>query len=214
LYVTLGLTTLAALTLVGRSAPGVTFAIVAAVASYVGSACWLYEANRVGMLMLWIVVACALAAALLSMPAMSGNEVATMLRPVAVVTSGLVLGVITAAMLLGHWYLNAPGMQLAPLRWLLSVAGMAVAAQAVVSGVGLLAELPEQSEISLAWLLFILLRWSFGLVGVAVLLWMAHETLKIPNTQSATGILYVAVIGAFVGELTAALLSVESVYPL
>ena len=42
------------------------------------------------------------------------------------------------------------------------------------------------------------------LFGVLALLWMAWQTLKIPNTQSATGILYVAVIGVFVGELTAA----------
>jgi hypothetical protein len=63
-------------------------------------------------------------------------------------------------------------------------------------------------------LLFLLLRWSFGLVAVAALTWMAWKTLKIPNTQSATGILYVAVIGAFVGELTSLLLSAESAFPL
>ena len=42
------------------------------------------------------------------------------------------------------------------------------------------------------------------------LLWMAWRTLEIPNTQSATGILYVAVIGVFIGELTGLLLSAES----
>ena len=36
---------------------------------------------------------------------------------------------------------------------------------------------------------------------------MSWQTLKIPNTQSATGILYVAVITTFLGELTAQLLS-------
>jgi hypothetical protein len=46
------------------------------------------------------------------------------------------------------------------------------------------------------------------------LAWMAWQTLKIPNTQSATGILYVAVIGTFVGETTALLLSAESLFPL
>jgi hypothetical protein len=43
---------------------------------------------------------------------------------------------------------------------------------------------------------------------------MAWRTLEVPNTQSATGILYVAVIGVFVGELAAALLSAESAFPL
>ncbi len=42
---------------------------------------------------------------------------------------------------------------------------------------------------------------------------MSWQTLKIPNTQSATGILYVAVIVTFLGELVAHLLSQELPYP-
>ena len=38
---------------------------------------------------------------------------------------------------------------------------------------------------------------------------MTWQTLKIPNTQSATGILYVAVILTFLGELVSHLLSQE-----
>ena len=52
------------------------------------------------------------------------------------------------------------------------------------------------------------------LIGVLALAWMAWRTLEIPNTQSATGILYVAVIGTFVGETMSLLLSAESVYPI
>ena len=63
---------------------------------------------------------------------------------------------------------------------------------------------------STSWWLFVALRWSFGLAGVLVLLWMTWQTRKITNTQSATGILYVAVIGVFVGELAAELLSAQS----
>jgi hypothetical protein len=37
--------------------------------------------------------------------------------------------------------------------------------------------------------------------------------LKIPNTQSATGILYAAVVLAMIGELTSQLLSAETMYP-
>ena len=46
------------------------------------------------------------------------------------------------------------------------------------------------------------------------MIWMAWRTLDIPNTQSATGILYVAVLGVFIGELTGLLLSADSAYPL
>jgi hypothetical protein len=39
---------------------------------------------------------------------------------------------------------------------------------------------------------------------------MTYKTLKIPNTQSATGILYVGVIGTFLGELTSLLLNLPA----
>ena len=119
-----------------------------------------------------------------------------------------------AAMLLGHWYLNSPGMELAPLRRLLLLMAVAVAMQSLISALGLIGEVRIGGGTGVGWLLFVLLRWSFGLLGVLGLTAMAWQTLKIPNTQSATGILYVAVIGTFVGELMALLLSAESVCPL
>jgi hypothetical protein len=214
LYVTLGLATLATLVLVQLSEPAAWFAGAAALASFFGAAFWLYEARWAGWISLLLVAACSMAAALQSASASPGSDVPTALRTIAVLTSGLLLGVTTGAMLLGHWYLNAPGMELGPLRRLLSVAMLSAGIQALVSGAGLIGELSLRSQLSPTWLPFVLLRWSFGLCGVVVLLWMARQTLKIPNTQSATGILYVAVIGVFVGELTAALLSAESTFPL
>lgn len=207
LYVTLGLATLAALVSMAQSPLVAALAAVAAVLSYIGSVCWLYEANRAGTVVLWLVAACSLVAACI-------GERPDMLRIVAVVTSGLVLGLTLAAMLLGHWYLNSPGMELEPLRRLLRWMAWAVVAQIVVCSVGLARQIGYGGDVSASWLLFVLLRWSFGLVGVLAMVWMAWQTLKIPNTQSATGILYVAVIGVFVGELTGLLLSAESVYPL
>jgi hypothetical protein len=207
LYVTLGLSTLAVLVSMKLSPLVASLAAAAAVLSYFGSVCWLYEAKRAGNVMLWLVAACALAAACL-------GEGPGLLRLASVVTSGLVLGLTMAAMLLGHWYLNSPGMELEPLRRLLLLMAVAVAAQIVVSSIGLVGDMWTADEVSIRWLLFVLLRWSFGLVGVLALVWMAWQTLKIPNTQSATGILYVAVIGVFVGELTGLLLSAESAFPL
>jgi len=131
-----------------------------------------------------------------------------------VTSSGLVLGFTFGAMLLGHWYLNSPGMEIAPLRRLLVLVAAAVVLQMIVSGYGLAYLLLSGQQPPVAWWLFVVLRWSFGLLGVLGLIWMAWETLKIPNTQSATGILYVAVIGVFVGELTGLLLSAQSASPL
>jgi hypothetical protein len=228
LYVTLGLTTLAALVADRFSTTAAILAGTAAALSYVGSVCWLYEAKRAGVTLLWLVAGCSLAAALVGELRISPQSIPMdstlanpgyaegpqVLRTVSVVTSGFLLGVTMAAMLLGHWYLNSPGMELAPLRKLLQLMAVAVVAQMLLSGIGLISELRLTGEPNVSWLMFVLLRWSFGLIGVAGLIVMAWQTLKIPNTQSATGILYVAVIGVFVGELTALLLSAESAYPL
>jgi hypothetical protein len=247
LYVTLGLATLAA-TVSYAAAPGVFwYAVGAAVASYVGSVCWLYEKKEFGRVALLLVVLAALEGAMevpdvldrqdggavldRYLPEVRGDiseeDVARDLSRctrmgsysgglsvISNVSSGLLLGMTMAAMLLGHWYLNSPGMELGPLRRLLLAMGAAVALQAIVSAIGLACELNYAAGLSTHLMLFILLRWSFGLVGVGALTWMAWRTLKIPNTQSATGILYVAVIGVFVGELTSQLLSAESQFPL
>jgi len=214
LYVTLGLTTLAAMVLSKIAPIEMWIAIAAAVISYIGSAAWLYEAKRFGKLTLWLVAACSITAAVLGPSTVSTTGYTHWWSALSVVTSGLVLGLVFASMLLGHWYLNAPGMELAPLRWLLAASAIAVVTQSVVVGAGLAAEISLRPSVTASWLLFVLLRWSFGLCGVLALLWMTRRTLEIPNTQSATGILYVAVLGVFIGELTGLLLSAESVYPL
>jgi hypothetical protein len=208
LYVTLGLATLAALVLMRINTSAAALAGAAAVLSFVGAASWLYEAKRLGIGLIVAVAVCGLLAAALGASTMDAYHA------LALVTSGLVLGITFAAMLLGHWYLNAPGMELEPLRRLLVAAGVAIVAQMVVVGIGLAAAMSYEKHASVGWLLFVALRWSFGLFFVLGLLWMAWQTLKIPNTQSATGILYVAVIGVFIGELTGLLLSAESAYTL
>jgi hypothetical protein len=92
LYVTLGLTTLAAMVLAKLSPIGMWIAGAAVLLSYVGSAAWLYEANRFGKTALWLVAACSLAAAVLS-PSVSGPTTpAQWWSPLTIATSGLVLG--------------------------------------------------------------------------------------------------------------------------
>jgi hypothetical protein len=117
-------------------------------------------------------------------------------------------------MLLGHWYLNAPGMQLAPLRRLIALSMLAVAIHGGLAMVGVVGEISAAESTSVTWILFLVLRWAFGLVGLTLLLWMAWQTLRIPNTQSATGILYVAVTAAFAGELMGLLLSGQARFSL
>jgi hypothetical protein len=213
LYVILGLTAAAALLFRTLHADAVWIAAAATALSYVAAVCWLYEKSTAGKAMLLLIAITALYAAE-SSAVIAGSEAAHQaLRALCILTSGLTLGVVTAAMLLGHWYLNAPGMKIAPLKSLLLAAAIVVAVHAVLCGYGAVQEHALRA-VNTQWWLFLALRWLFGLLGPLALFWMAWRTLNIPNTQSATGILYVAVIGVFVGETMSLLLSAESLYPL
>jgi hypothetical protein len=137
-------------------------------------------------------------AAAVAMPADDPGAMATAL------VSGLVTGLTVHAMLLGHWYLNAPGMRVDALRRMIDLALAAWLAQLAIAACGLLPWRPPADATAAA---LFALRWLAGLVGLPVLLVMARKTLDIPNTQSATGILYVACLAAILGELTAQLLA-------
>ena len=220
LYVLLGLNVLAALV---AGADPARFSlwqpVTAAVISYAGAVAWLYEKPKAGMACLAGVAAASLIGALQSMEQLqdTGTEasnISAALWTLDVLTSGLLLGFTIGTMFLGHWYLNSPTMRLSPLHRLVLVLFGAVLLRAIVVGTGLALELspwgvPGTSQIS-----FLVLRWLSGIVGVFGLTWMARETLKIPNTQAATGILYAAVIAVFLGELTSLLLSRNAGFPL
>jgi hypothetical protein len=208
LYVVLGLDVLA--TLIAASAPTDSPLLwwpplLAAVAAYVAAAAWLYESPSVGRVALVASLAFAAVGSYFAVPSTTVPSVSS--RWLDAPSSGLLMGTTMAAMLLGHWYLNSPGMKLAPLRMLIGAILLAVVLRAIVSGAGLLhasdtGALPESTQYWMLWL-----RWLTGIVGAAVTAIMAWLTLRIPNTQSATGILYVGVIFVFLGELCSLLLS-------
>ncbi len=207
LLVVLGLATSAALVSRSLSDVGGIWlpASATAVIAWIGSIAWLAERTRAGQ---W---ACGIAAVL-----MAGATLATSvagggawgaaagLAGGAALVSGLVTGLTVHAMLLGHWYLNAPGMRVDALRRMIDMALAAWAIELVVSVTGLVAGPGFPSDLTATALLA--LRWLAGLAGLPVLLVMARKTLDIPNTQSATGILYVACLAAILGELTSQLL--------
>ncbi len=216
LFVLLGLNVLAAL--VALAAPEqfrLWPPLAGAALSYAGAVAWLYEKRPAGIAILLLVAIVGLAGAWLAQPQQrSGAEAttaATVLRWLDAPTSGLLLGSTIAAMFLGHWYLNTPTMVIAPLERLIQLMATAVIARAIVCGVGLVLGINQGHVPQLA---FVALRWLSGLVGALALAVMAWKTLKIPNTQSATGILYVGLIAVFLGELTSQLLSAGTPFPL
>ena len=133
-------------------------------------------------------------------------------------TSAALLGSATTAMLLGHMYLIAPGMTMAPLMRLLTALLAAVVARLALAAAGLwlwsstggrsLVTLEDET------VLWLPVRWGLGFVAPLVLGVMARQTAKIRSTQSATGLLYVVVIFCFLGELTGQLLQSTTGYTL
>ena len=204
LLVVLGLATAAALVARGADAAGGVWAVAvaAAVVAWLGSVAWLGERRRAG------IVLCGITAALLA-----ATTVLTAGAPTAVVAallSGLVSGLAVHAMLLGHWYLNAPGMRVDALRRMIDLALVAWGLQLAWSLWQAASGWPPAPAGGATAAALLALRWLAGLVGLPVLLVMARKTLDIPNTQSATGILYVACLAAILGELTAQLLQASA----
>ena len=212
LLVVMGLATLAALAAATAWPIGLVCVAcgLAAVASWLGGIGWL-AARRTFAIGCTVVVTAALAIATMGSVAQPGLTAAGVMGSAAALSAGLVIGLSVHAMLLGHWYLNAPGMRVDILQtmvlWTLAVWGLetAVALAGLPSLYGLLGD-PAIAALGG-------LRWIAGLAGLPVLLVMSRRTLEIPNTQSATGILYVACLAAIVGELTAQLLTERAGWP-
>jgi hypothetical protein len=126
-------------------------------------------------------------------------------------TSAALLGGACTAMVLGHWYLVIPSMQVGHLQrsvgfHLLSLAArIAVVAIVLASaaGVPLLTGRSLRGYVTSIDGIFFWQRVLFGLAGPAVLGYLTWETAKIRSTQSATGILYVDFFTVIVGEVLA-----------
>jgi hypothetical protein len=227
LWVLMGVQTFAALALWslsgGTTNNNVAFwqvsaAIVAAVVSYIGAVIWMYEASTAGKAALGIVAAAAFVTCLAPAFLSTGASMSPSMRAVQVFSSSAVSGLVTTAMLLGHWYLNTPTMRLDPLKRLLLLLVGAIVIRMIISAIGAGLEANRLSAtaegVPTSWMLFIALRWTAGLILPLVLTYLTWQTLKIPNTQSATGILYAGVILVFIGELCAQMLSVAASFPL
>jgi hypothetical protein len=183
--------------------------------SYAGSVIWLYEKEQLGGVLLFVIALIGLLAAVFATrwpAAMSGAGVFLALLDLG--SSGVLLGVTLAALFLGHWYLNTPTMELLPLKQLVIYLIAAIVARTLVSGMGLLLQAGAAQPLEPIFWAFIGFRWLAGLLGTSMLALLVWYTLKVPNTQSATGILYAGVVLTFLGELTSQLLSVDALYPL
>jgi hypothetical protein len=126
---------------------------------------------------------------------------------------GFVIGSIHNAMILGHFYLMIRGLPLEALRRAGRTVAFAVLAKMLLFGL-VLAFWNGASEVllerELVWTCW---RVMFGFVGPLVLLWMVKDTVRLKHTQAATGLLYVAVGFALMGELAAVYLGIATGLP-
>lgn len=139
---------------------------------------------------------------------------------------GAVLGTAMCAMLLGHFYLVVPGLSIDPFMRLSRVFLWIVVGRIVLFGAAVLIVGPEvvwppvqpSGPDPIGALLLgavpLLMRVLFGLAGALLLAVMAVKTVAMRSTQSATGILYPAVIFVLIGEYAAGHLLVSAGLPL
>ena len=172
-------------------------------------------------LLLWTAAGCGVLALVAQAIAVSA-AVPTGLTIVSFLTSAALLGGTCTAMILGHWYLVLPSMDVSLLQSIVKFhIGSTVLRIVVVGTVVLLAVSSGEASTGLSFERYIfsidgVFFWQrvlFGLCGPTVLAYLTWETAKIRSTQSATGILYVDFFAVTVGEVLAKYLLLSTGVP-
>ena len=203
-----------------------------AVLSFVGSVYWTLERRAAGGRFGFAIAALALACAVLN--CVSTTSAATWpgtLYWLSEIATGLVSGAAVGGMLLGHWYLTAPTMSTSPLLVVNAWLAIGAACRFLLAGIALVMYWPvvfqsrtveivtgatETRTVTFSSMhsIWLSLEWLGLVIGPLAVCLMVHRIMKYRNTQSATGVLFVGVILAFLGEMTAALLRRELQLPL
>lgn len=124
-----------------------------------------------------------------------------------IISASLFLGVITYAMILGHWYLVVPKLSEAPLKIAAIITWIILATKIVWSLYSLYSHydfFEEQTQLGAGyafnWML-LTMRVSFGYLVILGMSYFNWKLLKLRSIQSSTGILYAMTFFVFIGEL-------------
>jgi MFS family permease len=122
------------------------------------------------------------------------------------VIGSLVVGFAGLGMTLGHWYLVTPRLPEKPLRELTGLLFVLIIVQALFVAPALL--LPHDTvhtsvDKEITSNVFFYLRIGFGLAFPGLLAWMAYDSAGVRAMQSSTGLLYIAMVLVFCGEVVA-----------
>jgi hypothetical protein len=210
--VILGLVALSALALTHDGVHGTVPAcvIAAAILAFVASVVWGLGLPRIGMPLTALLVAAS--GGVLVAVSRGGRWELWALNAAGRLASSFLMGATLTAMLLGHYYLTAPTMSIAPLKRFVRCMAWGLAARVLVAGLGWMAwysgmtGTPSSTGGSPAGM-FLAIRWGMGVLGPLVATVLAWKTVEIRSTQSATGILYIAMMFVLFGELGALILA-------
>jgi hypothetical protein len=149
-------------------------------------------------------------------------SIETVLYPLSFVTSALMLGAVATGMSLGHWYLIELGLSLDPFKRIFKFyAGTLIIHLGVlILGVALLwlaggtATLSSLSNLWTSHRALLSLRLLLGPLASLPLAYMIWRTLQIPQTMAATGLFYIAILAAVVGEFLGRFILFRTALPL
>jgi hypothetical protein len=140
------------------------------------------------------------------------------LSAAAILSGAVVLGGVVNGMMLGHWYLNQPGLKPWALGKLTDATLIAVGVSlviGVIAGPRLLASSVEGAGLGLfgggsnfGTVLYVI--WLVLLVFTGVIVWAARRCVAIRSIQSATGLFYVALLSGGVSEFLVRYLMVNA----
>jgi len=133
------------------------------------------------------------------------------------VFSSIVLGLASAGMLFGHWYLIDPNLPVEYLRTLVRVFGYALIGYLGAIAITIAAMAITTADVGQLfqadWIL-LASRLVLGPIASVILVWMTWQTLKIPQTMAATGLLYIATMSVLVGEFLGRFIMFRTAIPL
>jgi hypothetical protein len=146
----------------------------------------------------------------------------TVLYPVSFLTSSIMLGAVATGMSLGHWYLIELDLPLDPFKRIFKfyAGALIVHLGVLIVGTGLLLLGGRESTLAglsrlwhdhqaLLWL-----RMGLGPLASLPLAYMIWRTLQIPQTMAATGLFYIAILAAVVGEFLGRFILFRTALPL
>jgi len=149
-------------------------------------------------------------------------SIETILYPINFLVSALLLGAVTAGMLLGHWYLIDRDLSIEPFRrlfrffvtMLLIQAGLLLLSGGLLPLIGAPASAASLTQLVREHLSLLTVRLLLGPVATAGLAWMIWKTLQIPQTMAATGLFYIAILSVLVGEFVSRFILFRTSLPL